>query len=375
MSAATSVDLAIEGGRVVDPASGRDEVGTVAVADGRIARPGPAVRTIDASGLLVVPGLVDLHTHVYTGVSHYGVEADRHCLARGVTTAVDTGSAGGRTFPGFRRSVIDVVRTRVLAFLHIAVQGMISPVVGELEDIRWASVEECVARAREHPDVIVGVKVRLGYQMVGQDAEPALHLAREAADELELPLMVHVIDMPLPIPRLLESMHAGDVVTHCFHGEPLGTILDGDGRVFRECFDARDRGVVFDIGHGVGSFAFRVARAALEQGFAPQTISSDIHAYNVAGPVYDQVTTLSKLLYLGMPLEDVIAATTAAPARTLRRDGDLGSLAEGREADVTVLELVSGEHRLDDAAGESVVAEDVLVPRWVVRAGDPLEIA
>jgi dihydroorotase len=367
-------DLALEGGRILDPACGRDETATLAVADGRIVAPQPAVRTIDARGLLVVPGLIDLHTHVYTGVSHYGVEADRHCLARGVTTAVDVGSAGARTFPGFRRYVIDVVRTRVLAFLHVAVQGMISPAVGELEDIRWASPDECVARAREHPDVILGVKVRLGYQMVGQDAEPALRLARDAADRLALPLMVHVIDLPMPIARLLEFMATGDIVTHCFHGEPGGTILDTDGRVFPECFAARERGVVFDVGHGVGSFAFRVARAALAQGFRPQTISSDIHTYNIDGPVYDQPTTLSKLLHLGLSVADVVAATTSAPAVALRRAEELGSLAEGREADVTVLELVAGEHRLDDAAGETVVAEEILVPRWVVRAGEAMEV-
>ena len=359
---------------MLDPASGRDETATVAVTDGAIVAPEPAARTIDASRLLVVPGLVDLHTHVYPGVSHYGVDPDRYCLARGVTTAVDAGSAGAHTFPGFRRYVIEQARTRIVAFLHVAVEGMISPLVGELEDLRWASPDECVARSREHADVVVGVKVRLGYQMVGQDAEPALRLAREAADGLELPLMVHVIDMPMPIARLLESLGEGDIVTHCFHGQPGGTILDDGGRVVRACFEARERGVLFDIGHGVGSFAFRVARNALAQGFPPDTISSDIHAYNVDGPVYDQATTLSKLLYLGMPLTDVIAATTSRAAAAIRREDELGSLAEGREADVTVLELVQGEHRLGDAAGESVVAGAVLVPRWVVRGGVPLEI-
>ena len=359
---------------MLDPASGRDETGTVAVGDGNLVPAEPAARTIDASGLLVVPGLVDLHTHVYPGVSHYGVDPDRHCLARGVTTAVDAGSAGAHTFPGFRRYVIGQARTRIVAFLHVAVEGMISPLVGELEDIRWASPDDCVTRAREHADVVVGVKVRLGYQMVGRDAEPALRLAREAADRLELPLTVHVIDMPMPIARLLESLGEGDIVTHCFHGNPGGTILDDDGRVSPACFEARERGVLFDVGHGVGSFAFRVARAALAQEFPPDTISSDIHTYNVDGPVYDQVTTLSKLVHLGMPLADVIAATTSRPATAIRRQGELGSLADGRGADVTVLELVAGEHRLDDAAGESVVAEEILVPRWVVRGGVPLEV-
>jgi dihydroorotase len=371
-----SHDLAVVGGRLIDPAHGADEPAAVTVDDGSIAAVGPelgAARTLDATGLIVVPGLIDLHTHVYWGVSHYGVEADRHCLERGVTTAVDAGSAGAQTFPGFRRYVVERVRTRILAFLHVAVEGMVSPLVGELEDIRWASPRDAVARAREHLDVVVGVKVRLGYQMVGHDAEPALRLAREAADQLDLPLMVHVIDMPMPITRLLQFLGAGDIVTHCFHGNEGGTILDERGRVFPECFAARERGVVFDVGHGVGSFAFRVARAALAQGFPPTTISSDIHTYNVDGPVFDQPTTLSKLLHLGMPLGDVVRASTSAPAAAVRRD-ELGSVAPGAPADLTVLELVRGVVPLDDAAGERVFAEEILVPRCVVRGGEPVEL-
>ncbi|MFN2630019.1 MAG: amidohydrolase/deacetylase family metallohydrolase [Gaiellaceae bacterium] len=366
-------DLAVAGGRLLDPARGLDEFGTVAIRGGRIveAEHGvPARRTLDATGLLVVPGLVDLHTHVYWGVSHYGVDVDAHCLAHGTTTAVDAGSAGARTLPGFRRYVIERAATRVLAYLHVAVEGMISPLVGELEDLRWASPDECVARAKEHADLVVGVKVRLGYQMVGQDPEPALRAAREAADRLELPLMVHVIDLPRPLSWLLPFLDRGDVVTHCFHGEAGGTILDERGRVLQVVLAARERGVLFDVGHGVGSFAFRVGRAALEQDFAPDTISSDIHAYNVRGPVHDLPTTLSKLLHLGMPLADVVRAATAAPAAAVRREPELGSLAPGRVADVALLGLAAGPATLTDAAGESVRAERQLVAHGVVRAGE-----
>jgi dihydroorotase len=355
-----------------------DGTGTVAVDAGRIVAAEPGVeahRMIDATGLVVVPGLVDLHVHVYPGVSHYGVEPDEHCLLRGVTTAVDTGSAGAATFPGFRRWVIERARTRVLAFLHIAVQGMISALVGELEEPRWASPALSVVCANEHPDVIVGIKVRLGYQMVGQDPERAFVAARKAADRLELPLMVHVIDLPRPLSWLLPRLGEGDVVTHCYHGSEGGSLLDEGGRVIPEARDARGRGVLFDVGHGVGSFTFRVARTALEQGFPPDTISSDIHVYNVDGPVFDQPTTLSKLLHLGIDLPGVIEATTAAPARAVRRTDTIGSLAPGREADVTVLELVEGEHDLVDAAEEHVVAATRLVPRLVVRAGEVIELS
>jgi dihydroorotase len=369
---AATVELAVVGGRVLDPVAGIDEVATVAFAGGRIVSIGPetvARSTIDATGLLVVPGLVDVHVHVYPGVSHYGLEPDPHCLARGVTTAADTGSAGAQTFADFRRHVIDRAKTRVLAFLNIADQGMISPLVGELEDLRWASPDRAVACAEEHRDVVVGVKVRLGRPVVGADPEPALRAAREAADRLELPLMVHVADMPRPIGWLLARLGEGDIVTHCFHGRPEGSLVGGSLRVDPAVGAARARGVLFDVGHGAGSFAFPVARAALEQGFPPDTISSDLHAYDVDGPVYDQATTISKLLHLGVPLTDVVAATTSAPAAALRRSGELGSLAPGRVADVTVLELVSGVRELVDAEGGRETAATWLEPRWVVRAG------
>src|SRR5262249_42068901 len=213
------------------------------------------------------------------GVSHYGIDPDTRCLRRGVTTAVDAGSSGAQTFPGFRRYIIDRSRTRILAFLHVAVQGMITSLVGELENLRWASPGQAVARAREHRDVIVGVKVRLGYQMVGNDPEPALRLARQAAGRLGLPLMVHIIDMRRPITWLLPHLGEGDIVTHCFHANE-GGILAPDGRLFPEVASARARGVVFDVGHGAGSFAYRVARAAFAQDFPPHTVSSDLHAHH-----------------------------------------------------------------------------------------------
>jgi dihydroorotase len=371
------IDLAITGGRVIDPAAGADGPGVVAVDQGRIVAPAEATharRTIDATGMIVVPGLIDLHVHVYPGVSHYGVEPDATCLLRGVTTAVDAGSAGAATFPGLRSYVIETARTRVLAYLHIAVQGMISSLVGELEDARWASPALSVVCVNENRDVLVGMKVRLGYQMVGHDPEAAFVAARKAADRLELPLMVHVIDMPRPLSWLLPRLGEGDVVTHCFHGSEGGALLDEEGTVVPEALAARNRGVLFDIGHGVGSFTFGVARAALAQGFPPDTISSDIHVYNVDGPVFDQTTTLSKLLHLGMDLPAVIEATTAAPARAVRREDTLGSLAVGREADITVLQLARGEHDLVDAGGEHEHANEWLVPRWVVRGGDTIEL-
>jgi dihydroorotase len=364
-------DLALVGGRVLDPGRGIDGRLDVGVTGGRfsaIGDAGPAAVTIGASGLVLVPGLVDLHTHLYSGVSHYGIDPDARCLRRGVTTAVDAGSAGAQTFPGFRRYVIEPADTRVYAFLHVAVQGMITSLVGELADLRWASPEQAVARAREHPDLVVGVKVRLGHQMVGNDPEPALRLARQAAGQLGLPLMVHIIDMGRPITWLLRHLGEGDIVTHCFHANE-GGILAPDGRLYPEVTSARARGVIFDVGHGAGSFAYRVARAAFAQGFPPDTVSSDLHAHNVAGPVYDQATTLSKLMHCGMSLAEVVAATTTAPAAAIRRPDEVGTLAPGRTADLTGFELRTGEWLLPDGAGDTEVVETLIVPRLVVRAG------
>jgi len=372
-------DLDIVGGRVLDPAQGIDAVTTISVRDGRIASAGDTsadttdVQRIDAAGLIVTAGLVDLHTHLYPGVSHYGIEPDEHCLGRGVTTAIDAGSAGAQTFSGLRRYVIDRSRTSILAFLNIAVQGMITNLVGELEDIRWASPEQAISRARADPDVIVGIKVRLGYQMVGDDPAPALRLARQAADTLGLPLMVHVIDMRPGLAWLLPRLNRGDIVTHCYHGNE-GGILDDRARVIGEALVARDRGVMFDVGHGVGSFDYGVARAAVVQGFAPDTVSSDLHAHNVAGPVFDQATTLSKLLHVGMPLDDVIRASTSTPALAVGRRDGIGSTAIGASADLSILELRTGHWALADAAGHTEVVERRLIPRMVIKAGRPQAI-
>jgi dihydroorotase len=270
--------------------------------------------------------------------------------------------------------VIEQAETRIFAFLHVAVQGMITSLVGELEDLRWASPAQAIGRAREHPDVIVGVKVRLGYQMVGSDPEPALGLARQAAGQLGLPLMVHIIDMRRPITWLLRHLGEGDIVTHCYHANE-GGILQPDGRLYPDVARARARGVLFDVGHGAGSFAYRVARAAFAQDFPPDTVSSDLHAHNVAGPVFDQATTLSKLLHCGMSLAEVIRAATSTPAAAIRRAGEVGSLAPGSGADLTGFELRTGEWPLPDGAGETEVVEKLIIPRLVIRAGRAYRLA
>jgi len=376
-------DLVIRGGRVVDPSQNIDALLDVAVDGQTVAALGPdlaaggARQVVDAATLIVTPGLVDLHTHVYWGVPPLGIEPDPHCLARGVTTAVDAGSSGASTFPAFRRYVIDVAATRIKAMLHISQIGMArddgSPqvAVGELEDIRWARVDRAIEVAKAHADLIVGIKVRLSESMVGSDPEncrEALRRTRQAAEAVGKPCMVHVGGTSIPLAEILEMLNTGDVVTHCYHGRTEG-VLGEDGRV-RACVRrAVKRGIGFDVGHGAGSFSFEVARRALEEGLQPTTISSDIHAWSVAGPAYDLATTATKFLHLGLPLAEVVRKATAAPAAAIGMADEIGTLRPGAAADVTLLRLAGGDWPLTDTHGRTEWTGERLEAVSVVRAG------
>jgi dihydroorotase len=368
------LDLVIRGGTVVDPGQGPAARRDVAIAQGRIVRVAPEIEAeppaeaLEASGHLVTPGLIDLHVHVYPGVSHYGVDPDSTCLARGVTTVCDAGSAGADTFEGLRRYVISVSETRVLAYLNISSIGMVSPLNNELEDLRHASPERAIAVCERHRNVIQGVKVRLARAMVGSNGIQPLRLARRAAEATGLPIMVHVGDTPGPLGEILAELRPRDVVTHCFHGRPHG-VLDAQGEVLPEVREAAARGIVFDVGHGVGSFSFDVARKALRGGLVPGTISSDLHHYNVNGPVFDLATTMSKFLHLGLTLDEVLAKTTRTPADLLGVSTHLGAVREGMLADLAVFRLASGDFEFEDSMGERVHGRARLEPVAVVKGG------
>jgi dihydroorotase len=364
----------IQGGTVVDPGQGLSATRDVRLEGGRVAEvgerlgPRPGDPVVDARGRLVVPGLIDLHVHVFWGASHYGIEPDPHCLLTGTTTVVDAGSAGAHTFPAFRRYVIEVAATRILPFLNIGATGMLSPDVGELEEIRHIDRAAALRTIEAHRDLIRGVKVRLSRELVGANARVALHAALEVAEAARLPVMVHVGDTPVPLAEILAELRAGDVLTHTYHGREEG-ILDGRGTVIAAARQAAGRGVLFDVGHGKGSFSFAVARRALAQGFRPGTISSDLHVYNRRGPVFDLATTMTKFLHLGLALDEVIEMTTAAPARALGEERTLGTLRPGAGADVTLLALDEGPVSLEDALGEQVTATRRLSPVGVIRNG------
>lgn len=367
-------DLVISGGTVADPSQDLSDRRDVAINDGLIAAVEPriererAAELLDATGLLVTPGLVDVHVHVYPGVSHYGVEPDADVLTSGVTTALDAGSAGAGTFDGLRRYVIDVSATRLLACLNISGLGMVSPDVGELEDIRWADPAAAVRVCERHRDVIVGIKIRLSRTLAGDNALPALRNAREAADAVGLPVMVHPQDAVIGIDQILRELKAGDLVTHCYHGRS-GGVLDADGRVWASVRDAVHRGIRFDVGHGQGSFDFTVAERALAQDLPPHTISSDLHAHDIEGPVFDLATTLSKFLLLGLDLPAVLRRCTVTPADFLGLSGQIGTLAPGAHADLALFREETGAHPFTDSVGQIRTGERRLVPVKVVKAG------
>ena len=369
-------DLLLSGGTVVDPAQKIHDRRDVAFKDGRVAALADAIpadqaaQVVDAAGRIVAPGLIDLHVHVFEGVSYLGVNPDAECLGRGSTTVVDAGSAGAQTFPGFRKYIIDVSETRIFAQLNISVQGMLTGLVGELDDIRWVDVPQALQTIEANRDVILGVKVRLTRDsIVGRSAGIApLHLAREVADATGLPIMVHPQDAWCEsIDDILAVMNERDILTHTYHGTGHG-ILDSDGTVRHSVLEAAERGVIFDVGHGAGSFAWDVAEQALSQGFTPQTISTDIHTLSLE-LVRDMPTTMSKFLSMGVSLDDVIASSTSRPANAIRMGEQIGTLKPGSWGDAVVLELVEGDVELRDTDGEARTVRELLRPVVVVKGG------
>ena len=375
-------DILIRGGRVVDPSQGLNGRYDVAIREGKIAQVAPTIdpagwrEVIDVGGRIVTPGFVDLHAHVYEGVSHYGINADKYCLSRGATTVLDPGSAGAQTFPGFRKYVIEVQATRIRALLNISVTGMLTRLRGELEDLEHASVERAVRTIEQNRDLILGVKVRCGRGQSGPNDLVALQRALEAAEAVGLPLMMHITNTVTPIDQLLALLRRGDLLTHSFRrsGTPESAdegILTSEGILRTSAGEALERGVLFDVGHGQGSFSFDTMEMAMRQGVLPHTISSDVHAYNVGeeGPVYDLATTLSKFLYLGLSLDEAVRKTTAAPAAALGWDVQIGTLKVGAEGDVAIFEMLEGKHLFVDAYGGERVGRQKLVPWRTIKGG------
>jgi dihydroorotase len=374
-------DLIIKNGTVIDPSQDIEDQRDIAISEGKIAAievhiPSQAKKIIDATQRYVTPGLIDLHTHVYWGGTPLGINADQHCLANGVTTVLDAGSAGWRNFLGFKTHIIASSRTRIIPLLHISSIGLIRSL--ELEDIRHLEYDAAVDLYLQHSDLLKGLKIRFASppnNHVGQNGPQALRLIREAAEDTGGLIMVHPKSMSpgFPLAEILKLLRQGDIVTHCFSPSypryfPHAEILNEAGQVTEPVRQAANRGVIFDIGHGSGSFSFETASKALHDGFLPTTISTDLHTASLQ-TAHDLPTTLSKFLALGLSLHKVIELGTTNPAAALSLHDCIGTLKPGAEADVTLFALREGTFTFHDVRGTSLVGTQRLLPTHVIKHG------
>ncbi len=368
-------DILIAGGQVVDPGAGLSGQLDVAISGDRVVAVGAnidraqAKEVIDASGLIVTPGLVDLHTHIYWGVTYWGIEADPVAARTGVTTWLDVGSAGAYTFPGFRRYIAEPNRIRTFCLLNLSSIGLVAPSWEFMNRKHW-DVELAVKTIEDNRDIILGIKARIDPNTTeGVGIEP-LGYARELADRVNLPLMVHFSAGSPTLDDIIPYLRPGDILTHCFRGGENAVATEGQG-MRPDIRQLHERGLILDIGHGTGSFSFATTEAALADGLPPDVISSDIHQMAVQGPMFDLPTTLSKFINLGMSLPDVIERATSRPALAMRRP-DLGSLKPGSLADVALFRIDEGDYTFYDVAMEARKGTKLLVNTLTMIGGEVL---
>jgi dihydroorotase len=369
-------DLVLKGGRVVDPSSGLDGVLDVAIENGKIARvaagiaPAEAARVIEVGGTVVTPGLIDLHAHVFEGCNRTGVNPDLAGVHAGVTTIVDAGSAGAATFGGWRH-ILPRCHTEIVPFLHICQTGLAT-----LPDIIAESsvnLADTIKVATEHKGLIRGIKARMvspALEIMGMEMP---RLAKRAAREAGINLMVHIGDTekrydPKVIHPLLSLLEPGDILTHYFTPNP-GGVLDANGKLVPEAREAADRGVWLDTAHGRMNFSFDVGRRIIDQGLLPHCISTDLTVPGRLNTVHSMTEIMTRFLGLGFTLPQVVTMSTANPARAIGAEHRLGSLAVGRQADVSVLELREGDWVVYDILGSPLRVDRAFAPRLTVKRG------
>lgn len=363
--------ILLSGGTVFDSGTGRLVSGDVWVIDGVIAKApasGRADGTIDTTGLIVSPGLVDLHTHVFHG-QDLGLPPDDIAVRTGTTTLIDAGSAGGHLFSAFRMVSVDRASVRIRAFVNIASVGTTSILLGgELKGLYYSNEDVAVECIESNRDLVVGVKVRASNDVGGENAPEALRRARRVADRVGLPLMVHLGPSPATIDEIAETLRSGDIITHAFTGWEGNTVLI-DGALRPSIQAARERGVLLDVGHGMSGFSSTVARTMVQLGEFPDTISSDLHTYSLP-KVVDLPTVLAKFMALGMSLEEVLTRATIAPARAVGLDTiGVGTLDAGAPADIAVFRLDSRASTFGDGFGGEFHGEQVLTPVLTLVGG------
>src|SRR6266702_6040516 len=370
-------DLLIQHGEVLDPAAGLKGRLDVAISGGKIAAVAPSLpanearRTISARGLLVTPGLIDIHAHIFVNAHDMGGHTDHFCQASGVTTLCDAGSTGSSHFPGLRHVIDHEVRTRVRAFVNLSAIGIVGiSRGGELSHFPYADPEGCARTSAENPDLAIGVKLRYGPGLVWEYTTEPVKMARRTAAMAGVPLMIHITDSPIPLPEILAEMIPGDIITHCYHGRANGIMGEEKQFILKEVVEAQRHGIIFDCAHGRNHFSFSMIEKALDQGFLPDTISTDLTFTSATkGPVWDMPTTMSKLLDFGMKLHDIVERATAAPARILGYEGTVGTLKPGANADIALIERRNGNVALTDSDGNTVTAKERLIARMTLKDG------
>ena len=369
-------DLLLKGGHVIDFKNSINRITDVAIADGKVARVAdniPATeskKTVNVSSLYVTPGLIDIHVHVYAGTGRansyagdWGLYPDSYTFRTGVTTVCDAGTSGWRNFPDFKDRVIDRAKTRVLAWVNIEGYGMENAAVQQ--DPRNMDAVSAARTVQNYPDIVIGIKTA---HYAGADWS-ALDGAIAAGTISHVPVMVdYGPGHPnRPFSEALKQMRPGDIYTHMY-GRPR-PLLDEQGNIRPEFVEARQRGVIFDVGHGEGSFLYRQAVPAIQKGFVPDSISTDMHAGNMNGGMKDILNVMSKLLNIGMSLPDVIRLTTLNPAKEIQRP-QLGNLSVGADADIAVLQLRKGDFGFVDVNGARMAGTEKLEAELTIRAGN-----
>jgi dihydroorotase len=380
-------DLLIKGGEVIDPSQsfrGKRDIGIrwgrIAAVEGDIPA-AKALRVIDASGKLITPGLVDLHAHVYPYGSAIGLPADETAPLDCVTTAVSAGDAGANNFAALRRHIAAQTRTRLFAFVHIANNGLSAFPVAELYNIDNAQVDACAMTLAESPDFAIGVKVRMSENVIFKHGIEPLKRAIEACERSGVKgskVMAHIggVATGQLMSDILNLLRPGDILTHAYSGFPniagQQTNIMQEGKILTAAIEAKKRGIVFDVGHGGGSFDFTVAEAAIPAGCGPDTISSDLHAVSGNTPGMPFLPwVMSKFLVLGYSLEDVIAKATVRPSEVIGRTPKLGTLQAGAPGDVAIMELVEGPVSFVDTRGNKREGKAYLKPVQTIAGGVP----
>lgn len=402
---ALKYDLVLKGGEVIDPSQDLRGVRDVAFRDGKVAAVAPDILTedarhvVDVSGKIVTPGLVDIHGHYFEKIVPFATSADSVCLPNGVTTSVDAGSSGWTHFDGLREFILERQKTRLTALVNLSALGMLStyreggfgPTIGvsggpqvllsaesagELMDLRFAQVEETIRCIQDNPNVAIGVKIRLDIDISGEaNVIPALERARQVADTTGTFVMVHVARVPVPLATVFEHLRPGDIVTHIFHSAK-NNVLGDNGRIRSEVWEAKSKGIVLDIGADRSNYGVDVSRAAIEQGFLPTTISSDVTQKRLTNliPGLDRVIymlpeLMTMFMGLGMSLEEVVSATTWIGAKAIGQEGVLGTLKQGAAGDAAVFEMEKGDFAYDDSEGSEVRTGERIAPVLTVKDG------